>query len=59
LTTTTAFMIRDFHPIDCTHAGRTKKAVAMTAFGGNVRLCNESAVFVWPQSIISLCLYSF
>ncbi|MCO0601363.1 hypothetical protein NGI46_29155, partial [Peribacillus butanolivorans] len=25
LTTTTAFMVRDFHPIDCTHAGRTKK----------------------------------
>ncbi|MFD6210273.1 hypothetical protein, partial [Peribacillus sp. NPDC060253] len=26
LTITTAFMVRDSHPIDCTHAGRTKKA---------------------------------
>ncbi|WP_230163059.1 hypothetical protein, partial [Peribacillus sp. Bi96] len=27
LTITTAFMVRDSHPIDCTHAGRTKRAV--------------------------------
>ncbi|MCO0600832.1 hypothetical protein NGI46_26290, partial [Peribacillus butanolivorans] len=31
LTTTTAFMVRDFHPIDCTHAGRTKKVAAATS----------------------------
>ncbi|MFS0892510.1 hypothetical protein, partial [Peribacillus frigoritolerans] len=31
LTITTAFMVRDFNPIDCTHAGRTKKAALKTA----------------------------
>ncbi|MED0688271.1 hypothetical protein, partial [Anoxybacillus ayderensis] len=25
LTATSAFAVRDFHPIDCTHAERTKK----------------------------------
>ncbi|WP_230163046.1 hypothetical protein, partial [Peribacillus sp. Bi96] len=31
LTITTAFMVRDSHPIDCTHAGRTKKGRQMAA----------------------------
>ncbi|MGE7768787.1 hypothetical protein, partial [Peribacillus sp. NPDC096540] len=30
LTITTAFMVRDLHPIDCTNAGRTKKVASAT-----------------------------
>ncbi|MED0688231.1 hypothetical protein, partial [Anoxybacillus ayderensis] len=28
LTATSAFAVRDFHPIDCTHAERTKKTAS-------------------------------
>ena len=50
LTATSAFTVRDLHPRDCTHAGRTKKGLNPTEnsilLTINIQLFNDHRAFV-------------